>query len=118
MSAIPEPTGPPAGQKMPEIGHCIAAPCCTRILADLAAEVVEVELSRGGRLERLGLVPADLGIGEILGLLLGHEDFDTLAQRALIALQRQDAIGLLVNDLLHDLAPAAHDQAGKGLSDS
>ncbi|HEY3846160.1 MAG TPA: CoA transferase [Acetobacteraceae bacterium] len=43
MSAIPERTGPLAGLKVVEIGHYIAAPFCTRILADLGAEVIKVE---------------------------------------------------------------------------
>jgi crotonobetainyl-CoA:carnitine CoA-transferase CaiB-like acyl-CoA transferase len=36
-------TGPLAGLKVLEIGHYIAAPFCTRILADLGAEVIKVE---------------------------------------------------------------------------
>jgi len=43
VGAIPERTGPLAGLKVVEIGHYIAAPFCTRILADLGAEVVKVE---------------------------------------------------------------------------
>ncbi len=35
--------GPLAGLKVLEIGHYIAAPFCTRILADLGAEVIKVE---------------------------------------------------------------------------
>src|SRR3954452_24718290 len=34
---------PLAGLKILEIGHYIAAPFCTRILADLGAEVIKVE---------------------------------------------------------------------------
>ncbi len=42
--AIPPPrTGPLAGLKVLEIGHYIAAPFCTRILADLGAEVIKIE---------------------------------------------------------------------------
>src|SRR5436190_5344686 len=41
-------------------------------------------------------------------LLLGHEEFDILAQRALIAFQRKNVIGLLVDDLLSDIALATH----------
>lgn len=36
-------TGPLVGLKVVEIGHYIAAPFCTRILADLGAEVVKIE---------------------------------------------------------------------------
>lgn len=39
----PTRTGPLVGLKILEIGHYIAAPFCTRILADLGAEVVKVE---------------------------------------------------------------------------
>ena len=40
---IPKRTGPLVGLKVVEIGHYIAAPFCTRILADLGAEVVKIE---------------------------------------------------------------------------
>ena len=43
MASIPERSGPLAGLKVLEIGHYIAAPFCTRILADLGAEVIKVE---------------------------------------------------------------------------
>jgi crotonobetainyl-CoA:carnitine CoA-transferase CaiB-like acyl-CoA transferase len=43
MSALPERTGPLVGLKVLEIGHYIAAPFCTRILADLGAEVIKIE---------------------------------------------------------------------------
>jgi crotonobetainyl-CoA:carnitine CoA-transferase CaiB-like acyl-CoA transferase len=43
VNAIPQRTGPLAGLKVLEIGHYIAAPFCTRILADLGAEVIKVE---------------------------------------------------------------------------
>ena len=36
-------SGPLAGLKVVELGHYIAAPFCTRILADLGAEVIKVE---------------------------------------------------------------------------
>jgi formyl-CoA transferase len=36
-------TGPLVGLKVLEIGHYIAAPFCTRILADLGAEVIKIE---------------------------------------------------------------------------
>jgi hypothetical protein len=42
-----------------------------------------------------GLVPADLGILEPIGLLLGDEDLDILAQRALTAFEREDKWALL-----------------------
>jgi crotonobetainyl-CoA:carnitine CoA-transferase CaiB-like acyl-CoA transferase len=43
MQIPPQRTGPLAGLKVLEIGHYIAAPFCTRILADLGAEVIKVE---------------------------------------------------------------------------
>ena len=53
-------------------------------------------------------VLADLGVSKVPGLLLGCKDRDILVQRALVALQRQDVVSLLVDDLFHDLALAAH----------
>ena len=46
------------------------------------------------------LVFADSGILEVAGLLLGREEFDILSQRALITLQGQNVVGLLVDDLV------------------
>ncbi len=43
MSDLPPRTGPLVGLKVLEIGHYIAAPFCTRILADLGAEVIKIE---------------------------------------------------------------------------
>ena len=43
MPVPPKRTGPLAPLKVLEIGHYIAAPFCTRILADLGAEVIKVE---------------------------------------------------------------------------
>ena len=43
MPSLPKRTGPLAGLKVLEIGHYIAAPFCTRILADLGAEVIKIE---------------------------------------------------------------------------
>ena len=43
MLIPPKRTGPLVGLKVLEIGHYIAAPFCTRILADLGAEVIKLE---------------------------------------------------------------------------
>ena len=43
MPVPPKRTGPLAPLKVLEIGHYIAAPFCTRILADLGAEVIKLE---------------------------------------------------------------------------
>lgn len=43
MTVPPKRTGPLTRLKVLEIGHYIAAPFCTRILADLGAEVIKVE---------------------------------------------------------------------------
>src|SRR5215207_1445590 len=66
-----------------------------------------------------GFVPAAGGVLEAVTLLLGHEEFDILAQRALVAFQGEDVIGLPIKDCLSDLALAAdcvngHDRAFDG----
>jgi formyl-CoA transferase len=43
VSAPPPRVGPLVGLKVVELGHYVAAPFCTRLLADLGAEVVKVE---------------------------------------------------------------------------
>ena len=54
-----------------------------------------------------GLLPGDLGVLEADGFLLGGEQFDILAQGALIAFERQHVIGLHGEDFLGDVALAA-----------
>ena len=53
-------------------------------------------------------IAADLGVLEARGPLLGDEQLDILAQRSLIALQREHVISLLVDNLAGNLALAAH----------
>jgi crotonobetainyl-CoA:carnitine CoA-transferase CaiB-like acyl-CoA transferase len=43
MPDLPKRAGPLVGLKILEIGHYVAAPFCTRILADLGAEVIKIE---------------------------------------------------------------------------
>lgn len=50
----PAPTGPLRGLKVLELGHFIAAPFCTRLLADHGADVVKVEPPAGEPLRTWG----------------------------------------------------------------
>jgi formyl-CoA transferase len=55
MSPTPPPrTGPLVGLKIVEIGHYIAGPFCTRVLADLGAEVIKVEPPGGDPIRTWG----------------------------------------------------------------
>jgi len=65
--------------------------------------------------QRDGFVSADLGILEAVGFLLGGENLDVLAKRALIAFEREDVVGLLIQDFLSDVALAAHGVAASWL---
>jgi len=47
-----------------------------------------------------GLMVGAGGVFEIIGFLLVGEQFDIVAQRALVTLQGEDVVGLLVHDLL------------------
>jgi len=47
MNVPPPRTGPLVGLKVLELGHYIAGPFCTRVLADLGAEVIKVEPPAG-----------------------------------------------------------------------
>lgn len=51
-------TGPLSGLRILELGHFIAAPFCTRVLADLGAEVIKVEPPvKGDAVRGWGIIP-------------------------------------------------------------
>ncbi|MGV6871937.1 CaiB/BaiF CoA transferase family protein [Pseudochelatococcus sp. B33] len=55
----PAPTGPLSGLKILEIGHYIAAPFATRVLADLGADVIKIEPPSGDPVRKWGAVVGD-----------------------------------------------------------
>ncbi len=54
------------------------------------------------------LVDAHRRVGEAAGFLLARERFGVVAQRALIAFERQNVIALFIDDLARDIALAVH----------
>ena len=54
------------------------------------------------------LIAADLCILEAVGFLLGGKHLDILAQGALIAFEREDVVGLLLQDFRSNIALASH----------
>ena len=54
VSGTPAITGPLRGLKVLELGHFIAAPFCTRLLADHGANVIKVEPPTGEPLRTWG----------------------------------------------------------------
>lgn len=58
MTEETEITGPLSGLRIVELGHFIAAPFCTRVLADLGADVIKVEPpGRGDPVRTWGAIP-------------------------------------------------------------
>ena len=53
-------------------------------------------------------MPADLGILEVPGFLFSNKNLDILTQCALIAFEREDVIGLLLQDFRSNIALAPH----------
>jgi len=54
------------------------------------------------------LMSADGGVLEILGLLLGDEHLDVVAQASLVGFEGENVVGLLVDDSPGDVALASH----------
>ena len=119
MQVPPQRTGPLVGLKVLEIGHYIAAPFCTRILADLGAEVVKVEPPGGDPFRGWGAsvnghsvwfsVHGRNKLSVVLDLKRDRETLLRLAKRADVLVENLRAGGLerlgLGPDALHAVNP-------------
>jgi crotonobetainyl-CoA:carnitine CoA-transferase CaiB-like acyl-CoA transferase len=119
MQIPPQRTGPLAGLKVLEIGHYIAAPFCTRILADLGAEVIKVEPLGGDPFRGWGAsvdghsvwfsVHGRNKLSVVLDLKRDHDVVLRLASRADVLVENLRAGGLERLDLspeaLHAINP-------------
>jgi crotonobetainyl-CoA:carnitine CoA-transferase CaiB-like acyl-CoA transferase len=119
MQIPPQRTGPLAGLKVLEIGHYIAAPFCTRILADLGAEVIKVEPPGGDPFRGWGAsvdghsvwfsVHGRNKLSVVLDLKRDHDVVLRLASRADVLVENLRAGGLERLDLspeaLHAINP-------------
>jgi crotonobetainyl-CoA:carnitine CoA-transferase CaiB-like acyl-CoA transferase len=112
-------TGPLVGLRVLEIGHYIAAPFCTRILADLGAEVIKVEPPGGDPFRGWGAsvdghsvwfsVHGRNKLSVVLDLKRDRETLLKLARRADVLVENLRAGGLerlsLGPDALHSVNP-------------
>ena len=119
MQVPPQRTGPLVGLKVLEIGHYIAAPFCTRILADLGAEVVKVEPPGGDPFRGWGAsvnghsvwfsVHGRNKLSVVLDLKRDRETLLRLAKRSDVLVENLRAGGLerlgLGPDALHTVNP-------------
>ena len=125
MQAPPQRTGPLVGLKVLEIGHYIAAPFCTRILADLGAEVIKVEPPGGDPFRGWGAsvdghsvwfsVHGRNKLSVVLDLKRDRDTVLRLAARADVLVENLRAGGLerlgLGPEALHAVNPAPGDRA-------
>ena len=119
MPIPPKRTGPLVGLKVLEIGHYIAAPFCTRILADLGAEVIKIEPPGGDPFRGWGAavdghsvwfsVHGRNKLSVVLDLKRDRDTVLTLAARADVLVENLRAGGLerlgLGPDALHAVNP-------------
>jgi crotonobetainyl-CoA:carnitine CoA-transferase CaiB-like acyl-CoA transferase len=119
MAKPPQRTGPLVGLKVLEIGHYIAAPFCTRILADLGAEVIKIEPPSGDPFRGWGAavngnsvwfsVHGRNKLSAVLDLKRDRETLLKLAARADVLVENLRAGGLerlnLGPDALHAVNP-------------
>ncbi len=129
MKNLPKRRGPLVGLKVLEIGHYIAAPFCTRILADLGAEVIKVEPPGGDPFRGWGAavngnsvwfsVHGRNKLSVVLDLKRDRETLLRLAARADVLVENLRAGGLerlgLAPDALHAVESSAGDRPHLGV---
>src|SRR6185437_11314935 len=104
MTAPPKRSGPLVGLRILEIGHYIAAPFCTRVLADLGAEVIKIEPPGGDPFRGWGAAVEGNSVwfsvhgrnkmSVVLDLKRDHEAVRRLAARADVLVENLRAGGL------------------------
>ena len=89
-----------------EWGNFISAPYCTKLLADMGAEVIKVELpDTGDEARKYGPFPGDAPDSEKSGLFL-YLNISNLSSLVPLSLQQNFRVFF---DILHHLACAAYD---------